>query len=87
MIPLRGTIQIENRLRRRFVSCIIPIFLVWLLLLPFALLLLPIFMVQCLFVRVNPFLAIAAFWRLMTSLKGTQVEIDDGQRAVLVHIP
>jgi hypothetical protein len=87
MIPLRGTIQIENRRHKRFLSCIIPLFLVWLLVLPVALLLLPIFVVVCLFVRVNPFLVISAFWRIATSLKGTSVEVDDGQHLVLVHIP
>lgn len=87
MIPLRGTIRFENRRRSRFVSCIIPLFLVWVLLLPVALLMLPFFVVACLIARVNPFLMLSAFWRIMTSLKGTEVEVDDGHRAVLVHIP
>ena len=87
MIPLRGTIRIENRIRSRFFSCIIPLFLVWLVLLPVALILLPIFVVACLLVRVNPFPAMAGLWRVVVSLKGTSVEVDDGQHAVLVHIP
>lgn len=87
MIPLRGTIQIENRRHRRFLSCIIPLFLVWLVLLPVAILVLPVFLIACLLVRVNPIPVIAAFWRILTSLKGTTFEVDDGQHAVLVHIP
>jgi len=87
MIPLRGTIQIENRPHRRFFTCIIPLFLVWLLLLPLALLLLPVFLTACLVVHINPFPLLSALWRVITALKGTTVEFDDGQHAVLVNIP
>jgi len=87
MIPFTAIIRIENKQGRGLRYWIIPLFLVWLLLLPIALLLLPLFFVVCLVGRVNPFQALATFWRIFIALKGTHVEVEDSRRSVLVSIP
>ena len=85
MIPIKSTVCIRNR-RRRGSPIWIPLFLVWLLLLPVALLLMPLFFIACLVGRVNPFRALAVFWEIVAALKGTDVAVDDGHYSVLVRI-
>jgi hypothetical protein len=80
MIPLVAVIRVD-RLRLW-----IPLFLVWLLLLPFLLLLLPLAIVACLVVRINPFRALAFFWQVFAGLRGTNIEVNDGNAAVVVRI-
>jgi len=83
MIPITSTVRIRDG-RHQFW---IPLFLVWLLLLPVAILLLPLFFIACLIVRVNPFRAISVLWEILTALKGTDVAVDDGHCSVLVRFP
>ena len=64
----------------------VPLFLVWILALPFALLLSPVVAVSLLAARVNPVAAITAFWRLLSAARGTHIEAHDGSRPVLIHI-
>ncbi|MBZ5538463.1 MAG: hypothetical protein LAO31_21160 [Acidobacteriia bacterium] len=64
----------------------IPLLLVWLLLLPVALLLLPAILIACLVRRVNPFRALVTFVRILAALRGTHVEVGEGERSVLVDI-
>lgn len=74
MIPLTSTLRISNQHGFRIS---VPLFIVWLLLIPVALFLLPFFFVGCLFVRVNPFKAIALVWQVIAALKGTNIEVDE----------
>jgi len=55
----------------------IPLLLVWVLSLPFVLLLAPFVALGCLIVRVNPFRGVAAYWQLFSSLRGLRVEVED----------
>ena len=64
----------------------IPIFLLWLLLLPFAILLLPVLFVVCLMRRTNPLAATAAVFAILGSFNGMLVEIDSPQAKVFVHV-
>ncbi|MGB7624253.1 MAG: hypothetical protein WBN92_18045 [Terriglobia bacterium] len=64
----------------------IPLLLVWLLLLPVALLLLPVIFIACLVRRVDPFRALSALAQILGALKGTHVEVGDGDRSVLIDI-
>jgi hypothetical protein len=80
MIPLVAIIRVD-RLRLW-----IPLFLIWLLLLPFLLLLLPLAMVACLIVRINPFRTLTALWQVIAGLRGTNIEVKDGNAALVVRI-
>ncbi len=64
----------------------IPLFVVWLLLLPFVLLLLPLMMLACLVVGINPLRALGIFWQVFTGLRGTNIEVNDNNAAVVVRI-
>jgi hypothetical protein len=64
----------------------VPLFLLWLLLLPFALLALPVLFIVCLVSRVNPFEAIATFWGICAGFRDTHIEIDSGEVLVLIRI-
>jgi hypothetical protein len=64
----------------------IPLLLVWVLLLPVALLLLPVILIACLVRRVHPFPPLAALVQILAALRGTHVEVGEGERSVLVDI-
>ena len=64
----------------------VPLFAVWLLLLPFGILLLPFIIVASLIADVNPFALIAALCRTLMSLKGTHVEFEDRRRTYVLRI-
>jgi len=90
MIPLFATLRIRHQkpgepLRRGF-RLWLPLFLIWLLLAPLVLVLMPIFFVVCLATRINPFRSIAAIWRFLCALRGTHIEVDTAHDTVLVHI-
>lgn len=64
----------------------IPILLVWVLLLPFVLVLAPLVFAACLAACGNPFRGVAVFWQLFSGLRGVRVEVDDPGEAVSIRI-
>ena len=85
MIPLLLTVRIGGA-GSRGVPLWVPLFLVWLLLLPLALLLLPLFLVGSLIGMLNPFRVLWVFWRILNGARGTSVEAANGRHAVLIRI-
>jgi hypothetical protein len=57
-----------------------------LLLLPFAIVLLPVLFIVCLVCGANPLAATAAVFAVLGSLNGMLVEIDRPQTKVFVHV-
>ncbi len=57
----------------------LPVILLWLLLLPFAPLLLLALFIVCALYGVNPFRATAALFRLFTSLNGMHIEVQSSE--------
>jgi hypothetical protein len=86
MIPLVGVVSWRRWPRSRSFRLWVPLFLLWLLLLPFALLGLPVLFIVCLVSRVNPFEAIATFWGICAGFRDTHIEIDNGEALVLIRI-
>ncbi len=86
MIPLVGVISWRRWPHSRSFRLWVPLFLLWLLLLPFALLALPVLFIVCLVSRVNPFEAIATFWAICAGFRDTHIEIDNGEALVLIRI-
>ena len=86
MIPLVGVISVRHWPRSRSFRLWIPLFLLWLLLLPFVVLALPVFIVVCLLCRVNPFQAIATFWSIFAGFRDTHIEINNRDALVLIRI-
>jgi hypothetical protein len=64
----------------------LPVLLLWLLLLPFAPLLLLALLVVCAIYAVNPFRAAAALFRLFAGLKGTQVEVQTHEVLIVIGL-
>jgi hypothetical protein len=62
------------------------LFLIWLLLLPIVLVLLPLAMLAMVIVQVNPFRALATFCQILSGLTGTHIEVDAPDALVLVRI-
>jgi len=83
--PLLAVVRIRT-LDGRHVNLWVPLFLVWLLALPFAIALLPVFVIICLAVGVDPFAALASGWSLVAAFCGTHVEVDSPNATVLVHV-
>ena len=86
MIPLTASVVIENRERQRRLYLPIPLFLVWLLLLPFAVVLFPLLAVVAWGFRMNPIRVTKAGWNLLVASKGTDVQVGQQQQLITVRI-
>ena len=86
MIPLVGVVSVRRWPRSRSFRLWIPLFLLWVLLLPWVLLALPVLFIVCLISGVNPFQAMAAFWGILAGFRDTHIEIDNRDALVLIRI-
>jgi hypothetical protein len=86
VIPYSAAIQIRTERIRTTQRWIIPFWLAGILLLPVALLLLPLVLVVCAIARINPFPLLGAFWKMFVALKGTTVDVEDPHFFVSVQI-
>jgi hypothetical protein len=64
----------------------LPLFLVWLLLLPFAVIILPVTAVVLSAKRIDPLLAIDAFFEMLCGISGTRLEVTGSRSAVFIHV-
>jgi hypothetical protein len=87
VIPMVATIAIrtaEGRAHRIWLP--LPLFLVWLVLLPFVVVLLPVFVVVCQVNGVNPLRALSVAWQLLAGLRATRVEVAHASTAIRIHV-
>ena len=85
MIPVAGAVRVGDYRVHGF-RLSIPFLLLWALLLPLLVLIVPILFVVAIFARLNPFLAVGALLRVLAALRGTQVEVVNDSVSVLVNI-
>ena len=85
MIPLVAVVRLRNQDSRTF-RLWIPLFLVWLLLLPLAILLSPFIFIACLACRVNPFRGVAVMWQILNALADTNVQVEHRSAGFSFHI-
>ena len=85
MIPFVAVVSLRNQQSRTF-RLWIPLFLVWLLLLPLAILLSPFIFIACLVCRVNPWRGVALLWEILTALADTNVEVEHRSAGMSFHI-
>jgi len=64
----------------------IPLPLVWLLLLPFAIPLLPLSVAACLICSIPPLRALGALWQIASGLGGTHIEVDAPETSILITL-
>ncbi|MBV9043559.1 MAG: hypothetical protein JO348_07270 [Alphaproteobacteria bacterium] len=64
----------------------VPVFLIWILLLPFVLVLLPLFFVMCAVIDIHPLRTLGGMMQLLGSLGGTHIEIESPDAGVFIHV-
>ncbi len=84
MIPL--WISLHVRSVKTNIRLGLPLFLLWLLLLPIAVLLAPFALIACLIRRFNPWPRIAAGWGVLTALSGTHVDVAAANARVFIDV-
>jgi hypothetical protein len=85
MIPFVAVISLRNQESRTF-RLWIPILLIWILLLPLALLLSPFIFIVCLVGRVSPFRAVVVLWQIVWALNDTEFEVENRSAGMSFHI-
>jgi hypothetical protein len=85
MIPFVAVISLRNQQSRTF-RIWLPLFLVWLLLIPLGILLSPFIFIACLVCRVNPFRGVALTWQILNALGDTQLELEHRAAGFSFHI-
>jgi len=85
MIPFVAVVSLRNQQSRTF-RLWIPLVLIWLLLVPLALLLSPFIFIACLVCRVNPFRGIAVVWQVLNALTDTELEVEHRAAGMSFHI-
>ena len=63
-----------------------PFWLAGILLLPLAIVTLPVLLLVCLVRLMDPWRVISIFWGMLRALKGTEVEVGDRSRLVAISI-
>ena len=85
MIPFVAVLSLRNQESRTF-RLWIPLLLVWLLLLPLAVLLSPFVFIACLVCRVNPFRGVAVNWQIFNALNDNELEFQHRSAGMSFHI-
>lgn len=85
MIPFVAVVSLRNEESRTF-RFWIPLFLVWLLLLPLVIVLSPFMVIACLACRVSPFRGVAVLWQILTALRRTEFDFENHSAGLSFHI-
>ena len=85
MIPFVAVVSLRNQESRTF-RVWIPLFLIWLLLLPLAILLSPFIFIACLICRVNPLRGVAVMWQILNALTDANIEVEQRSAGMSFHI-
>jgi hypothetical protein len=85
MIPFVAVVSLRDRQSRTF-RFWIPLVLIWVLLVPVAVLLSPFIFIACLACRVNPFRGVALMWQILNALSDTELEVEHRSAGMSFHI-
>ena len=85
MIPLWMSIAVCGE-RRKFVRLWLPLFLLWILLLPIAVLTLPVLAILWLIYGRAAVAKPVALWQIFASLRGTLIDVDRPHGSVFIRI-
>jgi uncharacterized membrane protein len=85
MIPFVAVVSLRGKESRTF-RLWVPLFLVWLLLMPLAILLAPVIFIASLACRVNPFCGFVAIWQILSALRKTVCEVEQGSAGMSFYI-
>lgn len=84
MIPQVAIVNVHSGHRRHRLW--IPLSVLWLVLAPFVLLLLPLFLIGCLVSRVRPLRALSGIWQVLSAAKGAEIDVTHGTTAASIRI-
>lgn len=84
-IPMVARLQIRKRSGRRL-RIWFPLFLLWLLVLPFLIVSLPVLTVALWMLGRRPFAIFAAYWGVLSALSGTDIEVNGRRSSVFMHV-
>lgn len=85
MIPLVAVVSLRGR-ESRTLRVWVPLFLLWLLLVPLAVLLSPVIFIVFLVCRANPFRAFSVGWQILRALNETEVEIEHPSAGISICV-
>jgi hypothetical protein len=85
MMPMFATVRIRNETGRNF-TLWLPLLLVWVVLAPFAVLILPLAAILLAAKRIDPAKAFTAIIVLLCSLSGMLIEVQSPKSSFLVRI-
>ncbi len=85
MPPMIARIRIERRDGRRL-RLWLPLFLFWLIALPFVAVALPVVAVVLAAMGRRPFAILAAYWRVLGAIPGTDIELSGRRALVFMHV-
>ena len=86
MPPLLAIVDITRKADGRMFHVWLPIFVLWLLLLPLAIIALPFVIIIGLIAGIQIFAALGGVMRVLNGLNGTEVEIDQTRRHIVIHL-
>lgn len=87
MIPMVAAVAVRpSRRSRRRIWIPLPLFLVWLLLLPLTPLLLPLFVIACRAHRIDGLQALGALWGLLSGLGRTRIDVDHPDASIHIRM-
>ena len=85
MIPFVAVVSLRNQASRTF-RLWIPVFLMWLLLVPLGVLLSPFIFIGFLVCHVNPFRGVRVLWQILSALGDTKLEVEHRSAGLSFHI-
>lgn len=87
MIPLVAAVAVRpNRASRRRIWIPLPLFLLWLLLLPLTPVLVPLFFIACRANRISGPRALGVIWQLLSGLGRTRIEVDHPDASIHIRV-
>lgn len=85
MIPFVAVVSLQNQQSRTF-RLWIPIFLIWILLVPIGILITPFLFLGFLVCGVNAFRGVALIWQILWALCHTRLEVEHRSAGFSFHI-
>jgi hypothetical protein len=85
MIPFVAVVSLRGQ-ESRTLRIWVPLFLLWLVLVPLVLLLSPLIFIAGLACRVNPFRAFSVRWQILMALHDTEVEVEHRSAGVSICV-
>ena len=85
MIPMVAVLALRTEPRGRRWWIPLPLFLLWLILAPLAIVWVPLVIVVCAIVDINPFQAMGTTWQLLAGLRNLQLDVETREADVVLR--